>query len=335
MARLIVRRVISLVFVLIGLSLITFFLSHAVPANPARLMAGPRASEQTVKLIEKEYGLDKPLYDQYVTYMKGILTLNFGQSLTTQRPVRSDLARYFPATLELAVWSLVLSLVIGFPLGIISAVRPNTAIDYVGRIVSVTGVAMPVFWLALILQFLFFAKLGWFPDGQRLPVGVSPPPTITGLYAIDSLVTGRFSLFVTVIKHLALPVITLGYSVLPLITRTVRGAMLEVMGLDYIRTARAKGLRSRSVVIGHALKNGLLPVVTVIGMEIGLLLSGAVLIEIIFSWPGIGQYALNAITNFDYNGIMAVTLVIGFIYVLMNTLVDIAYMVLDPRISYA
>lgn len=335
MARLIVRRVISLIFVLIGLSLITFFLSHAVPANPARLMAGPRASQQTVELIEKQYGLDKPLYDQYVTYMKGILTLNFGQSLTTQRPVRSDLARYFPATIELAVWALIFSLIIGFPLGIISAIRPNTTIDYIGRLVSVTGVAIPVFWLALMLQFLFFAKLGWLPDGQRLPVGVNGPPTITGLYAIDTLISGRFSLFVTVIKHLALPVITLGYSVLPLITRTVRGAMLEVMGLDYIRTARAKGLRSRAVVIGHALKNGLLPVVTVIGMEIGLLLSGAVLIEIIFSWPGIGQYALNAITNFDYNAIMAVTLVIGFIYVLMNTLVDIAYMALDPRITYA
>lgn len=335
MARLIVRRLISVVFVLIGLSIITFILSHVVPADPARLLAGPRASEQTVHLIRKEYGLDRPLYIQYVNYMKGVMTLNFGRSLTTQRPVSADLARYFPATLELSLVALVFSLVIGLPLGVISAVKPNSLIDYVGRIISITGVATPVFWLALIVQYVFFAKLHWLPDGQRLPVGVKPPPSITGLYTVDSLVTGHFGLFLIVVRHLALPALVLGYSVLPLITRMVRGSMLEVLGLDYIRTARAKGLRERVTIIRHALKNALLPVVTVIGMEVGILLSGAVLVEIIFSWPGIGRYALSGITNFDYNVIMAVTLIIGFVYVLMNTLVDIAYLVLDPRISYS
>lgn len=334
-ARLIARRLIALVFVLLGLSIITFALSHLVPADPARLIAGPRADQQTVRLIRKEYGLDRPLYIQYLTYIKGVATLDFGQSLSTQRPVRSDLAQYFPATVELALAALILSLLVGIPLGIISAVRPNSLIDYIGRVISITGVATPVFWLALVAQFVFFAKLGWLPDGQRLPAGVSPPSTITGLYTIDTLLAGNWSLFVTVIQHLVLPACVLAYSTLPLITRQLRGSMLEVLGLDYVRTARSKGLTENTTILRHALRNALLPVVTVLGMQVGILLSGAVLIEIIFSWPGIGRYALTGITQFDYNAIMAVTLVIGFCYVIMNMLADIAYLLLDPRIVYS
>lgn len=334
-AQLVARRLFSVVFVLIGLSIITFTLSHIVPADPARLIAGPRASKSTVDMIRHEYGLDRPLYVQYFSYVKGVMTLDFGTSLSTLRPVRSDLGRYFPATAELALSAIVLAIVLGIPLGILSAVRPNSIIDYFGRVVSIAGLAIPVFWLALMFQFLFFARLGWLPDGQRLPVGVNPPQAITHLYTVDALITGNFSLFVTAAKHLAMPAIVLAFSTLPVITRMVRAGMLEVMGLDYIRTARAKGLRDRTTILRHALKNALLPVVTVIGMQIGILFSGDILVEIIFSWPGIGRYAIAGITSFDYNAIMAVTLIIGFIYVIMNMFVDILYLFLDPRISYA
>ncbi len=333
-AQLVARRLISVVFVLIGLSIITFTLSHIVPADPARLIAGPRASKSTVDLIRHEYGLDRPLYAQYFSYVKGVMTLDFGTSLSTLRPVRSDLGRYFPATAELALSAIVLAIVLGIPLGILSAIRPNSIVDYFGRVVSIAGLAIPVFWLALMFQFLFFARLGWLPDGQRLPVGVDPPRAITHLYTVDALITGNFSLFVIAAKHLAMPAIVLAFSTLPVITRMVRAGMLEVMGLDYIRTARAKGLRDRTTVLRHALKNALLPVVTVIGMQIGILFSGDILVEIIFSWPGLGRYAIAGITSFDYNAIMAVTLIIGFVYVVMNMFVDILYLFLDPRISY-
>lgn len=334
-AQLVARRLISVIFVLIGLSIITFTLSHIVPADPARLIAGPRASKSTVQLIRHEYGLDRPLYVQYFSYVKGVTTLDFGTSLSTLRPVRSDLGRYFPATAELALTAIVLSIVFGVPLGIISAVRPNTLIDYFGRVISVAGLAIPVFWLALMFQFVFFARLGWLPDGQRLPVSVSPPHSITHLYTVDALLTGNLPLFWNAAKHLAMPAIVLAFSTLPVITRMVRAGMLEVMGLDYIRTARAKGLRERTTVVKHALKNALLPVITVVGLQIGILFSGDILVEIIFSWPGIGRYAITGVTSFDYNAIMAVTLIIGFVYVLMNMLVDILYLFLDPRISYA
>jgi peptide/nickel transport system permease protein len=184
-------------------------------------------------------------------------------------------------------------------------------------------------------QFMFFARLGWLPDGQRLPTNTQPPRAITHLYTVDALLTGNLSLFGTALSHLAMPAFVLGFSILPVFTRMVRAGMLETLGLDYIRTARSKGLSERTTVIRHALKNALLPTVTVIGMQIGVLFSGAILVEIIFSWPGIGRYAINGVTNFDYNAIMAVTLIIGFIYVLMNLLVDIVYLLLDPRISYS
>lgn len=333
LVRLIIRRLLALILVLIGLSIVTFVLSHIVPGDPARLIAGPRAGQQAVENIRHQYGLDRPLYEQYVSYLKGIVTLDFGTSLSSLRPVRSDLGQYFPATVELALAALVLSLVIGFPLGILSAVRPNSLVDYLSRLVSITGIATPIFWMALLAQFAFFVRLKWLPDGGRLPPGATPPQGITGLYTVDSLLEGNWSLFVTALKYLVLPACVLAYSTLPLITRQLRGAMLEVLGQDYIRTARAKGLRERGTILHHALRNAMLPVVTILGLQVGLLFSGAVLIEIVFSWPGIGRYALTGVTNFDYNAIMAVTLVIGFCYVIINMFADIAYMLLDPRIS--
>ena len=331
----IVRRLIFLVVVLFGLSLITFGLSRVIPGDPARLVAGPRASAESVELIRERYKLNDPLINQYVNYIKGVVTFDFGDSTSSRRPVSSDLKQYLPATIELTLFAFVLSVLIGLPLGVISAVRPNSLFDVIGRIVSITGLAMPSFWLALMLQFAFFAKLGWLPDGQRLPSTTEAPGQITSMYTIDTLLHGDFGLFWTVLKHLIMPASVLAYGSLAVVTRMVRGGMLEVLNQDYVRTARAKGLTEQIVVVRHALNNALLPTMTVLGLQVGLLFGGAVLVELVFSWPGVGRYAVDAINRFDYNAIMGTTLMIAFIYVLVNLVVDVLYVIIDPRISYA
>lgn len=335
LVRLIVRRLLFLVLVLFGLSIVTFSLSHIVPGDPARLMAGPRASKSAVDKIREKYGLNDPLPVQYVDYLKGVVRLDFGDSFTSRRPVKQDLQRYLPATAELALYAFLFSTVVGVPLGMLSAVRRNRWPDHVARFISISGLALPVFWLAIMAQFVFFGKLGWLPDGERLPISVDPPRTITSLYTIDALLTGNWEVLRIAVSHLAMPVLVLAYGSLAVITRMVRGGMLEVLNQDYIRTARAKGIIQRRVILGHALKNALLPTVTSLGLQIGLLLSGAFLVEIVFSWPGIGRYAVEAIQRLDYNATMATTLIIALVFVLMNLFVDILYLFLDPRISYA
>ncbi len=334
LARLIVRRLIFLVFVLFGLSVITFGLSHVVPGDPARLMAGPRASKSAVEKIREKYGLNDPVPVQYVNYVKGVLRGDFGDSFTSRRPVSEDLKRYLPATLELGLYAFILSTAVGVPLGVVSAVKRDKLPDHLARFVSISGLALPVFWLAIMAQFLFFGKLGWLPDGGRLPIGYETPPTKTTLYTIDALLAGQWDTFLLALKHLALPVVVLAYGSLAVITRMVRGGMLEVLNQDYIRTARAKGMAQTVVINRHALKNALLPTVTSLGLQVGLLLSGAFLVEIVFSWPGIGRYAVDAIQRLDYNATMATTLIIAFVFVLMNLVVDVLYLFLDPRISY-
>ncbi|MDQ2651979.1 MAG: ABC transporter permease [Chloroflexota bacterium] len=334
LVRLIVRRLFFLVFVLLGLSLITFGLSHVVPGDPARLMAGPRASKSAVAKIREKYGLDDPVPVQYVNYVKGIFRGDLGTSFTTRRPVIDDLKRYLPATLELGLVAFIMSTLIGIPLGVISSVKRDKLPDHVARFISISGLALPVFWLAIMAQFIFFGRLGWLPDGARIPIGTDPPPNVTGLYTIDSLLAGDWGLFKLSVTHLILPATVLAYGSLAIITRMVRGGMLEVLNQDYIRTARAKGMSPNGVIYGHALKNAMLPTVTSLGLQIGLLLSGAFLVEIVFSWPGIGRYAVEAIQRLDYNATMATTLIIALIFVLMNLVVDILYLFLDPRISY-
>lgn len=329
---LVIRRLFFLVFVMIALSGVTFTLMHLVPSDPARNIAGPRASPAAVQLIREEYGLDKPVLERYVTYVKGIVRLDLGDSLSSRRPVTDDLKRYLPATIELAFTAFMFALLVGVPLGIVSAVKKNSAIDAFGRVISVIGLSMPSFWLAIVLQFFLFARLGLFPDGQRLPIGVDAPRTITSFYTIDSLLTLQFGTFATVMRHLALPAFVLGFISLAPVTRMIRSSMLEVLNQDYIRTARAKGLRQQTVITRHALKNAMLPAVTVMGLQLGLLLSGTVLVEIVFTWPGIGRYAFQAIQNQDPNALISVTLIIGLGYVLANLIVDIVYMFLDPRI---
>ncbi|MDF3037711.1 MAG: dipeptide transport system permease protein dppB [Thermomicrobiales bacterium] len=332
--RLIVRRLIFLVFVLFGLSVLTFSLSHIIPGDPARLMAGPRASQATVDKIREQYGLNDPVPQQYVTYMTNLARGDLGTSFTTRRPVAEDLKRYLPATLELGAVAFVLATLIGIPLGILSSVRRDQLPDHIARFVSISGLALPVFWLAIMAQFIFFGSLGWLPDGARIPIGMDGPPQITGLYTIDALLAGDWELLRTVLTHLIMPATVLAYGSLAVITRMVRGGMLEVLNQDYIRTARAKGISPQQVIFGHAVKNAMLPTVTSLGLQVGLLLSGAFLVEIVFSWPGIGRYAVEAITDRDYNATMATTLVIALVFVLMNLVVDILYLFLDPRISY-
>jgi peptide/nickel transport system permease protein len=333
--RLVIRRLLFMLLVLFGISLITFSLSHLVPANPARLMAGPRASAEAVAKIEEDYGLNEPLPQQYLDYISGVVQLDFGRSFTSRKPVSEDLGRYLPATIELGLYAFLLSTLIGVPLGVASAVRRDSFIDHLSRFISITGLALPVFWLALMLQFIFFGKLGILPDGRRLPDSVDPPEAVTRLYTIDAFLAGEWDTFVTSMEHLILPVFVLAYGSLAVTTRMVRGGMLEVLNQDYIRTARAKGLAQSNVVRRHALKNALLPAVTSIGLQVGLLFSGAFLVEIVFSWPGIGRYAVNAILQIDYNAIMATTLIIAFLFVVVNLVVDILYLFLDPRINYS
>lgn len=323
-----------LIFVLLGLSLMTFALSHMVPADPARMIAGPRASKSAVEKIREDYGLNDPLPVQYVDYVKGVVQLDFGTSFSSRRPVREDLGRYLPATIELGLYAFLIATLVGIPLGVASAVKRDSWIDHVSRFISISGLALPVFWLALMAQYFFFGKLGWLPDGQRLPNSVDPPQSITHLYTIDSILTGNWETLRLSAEHLILPVLVLSYGSLAVVTRMVRGGMIEVMNQDYIRTARAKGLANNEVVTRHALKNALLPTVTSLGLQVGLLFSGAFLVEIVFSWPGVGRYAVDAIQAVDYNATMATTLVIAAIFVLVNMFVDILYLFLDPRIAY-
>lgn len=330
----IVRRLAFLVLVLFGISIITFFLSHVVPTDPLRLYAGPRASAATIRLLRHQLGFDLPLWQQYLRYAGGILHGDFGYSLLSHRSVSSDLHDYLPATLELTLAAIVFVLVIGIPLGVVSAVWPGSIVDQVGRVLSTTGVALPAFWLGLMAQLLLFDWLGWFPAGGRLSANVTPPPHITGLYTVDSLLAGNLPLFAQSVWHLLLPAAVLGYGSLAVLTRQVRASMLEVLPLEYIRTARAKGLSRFRVTIRHALRNALLPATTVMGLQVGFLLGGALLVEDVFSWPGIGRYATLATLALDYNAIMGVTIVAAAIYVLVNLAVDLLYLALDPRISY-
>jgi peptide/nickel transport system permease protein len=332
--RLIVRRLAFLVIVLLGLSLITFTLSHVIPADPARLYAGPRASAATVQQIRHQFGFDRPIWTQYGAYLGGITHGDFGYSLTSHRPVGADIHDYLPATIELTLAAIVIILLVGIPLGVVAAVWHGSIVDHLSRVIAITGVSIPAFWLGLMAQLLLFDKLNLFPADGRLSAATAAPPTITGLYTLDSLLTGQGGLFLQSLWYLALPAAVLAYGSLSVLTRMVRASMLEALGQDFVRTARSKGLRQRAVVMRHALRNALLPATTVMGLQIGFLLGGALLVEDVFAWPGIGRYATLATLNLDYNAIMAVTLIAALIYVLANLLVDILYLVLDPRVTY-
>lgn len=329
----ILKRIGSLVIVLIGITLITFIISHVVPGDPAFVAAGPKAKPEQIEAIREEFGLDKPLYQQYLVYISGLIRGDLGQSLTSKRPVAEDIADYFPATLELVIAAMFISLLFAIPIGIISARYRNSLIDHSSRLIALSGVSMPLFWLGILLQLLFYVRLGWLPVEGRLDIILTHPERITGMYILDSILTGNWETLVNSIRHIILPAFTLAFCSLAVITRILRSSMLEVMRHGYIVTARAKGLKEIDVLTKHALKNAMIPTVTVIGLQVGALLAGVFLIEIIFDWPGMGLYAVRSIMELDYFAIMGVTVVIAMVYVLVNFIVDIVYSILDPRIS--
>ncbi len=329
-----VRRALLLVLTLLGLSFVIFFVSRVVPADPARLAAGPYATETMVQRLRTEFGLDRSLPVQYWSYLSGVLRGDFGRSIRTRRPVSQDLGRYYPATLELVLCSLLFASFAGILFGCISAVYHNRLLDHATRLASVTGVGLPDFWLALMLQLLLAAQLGALPIGGRLPSAVASPPSITRLLILDSLLTGNWDTFVTSLRHIVLPAFSLSFPALASLTRLTRAEALDVLSSDYVRTARAKGLVERRVIGRHMLRNALIPTTTMIGLRFVWMLGGTVMVETVFNWPGLGLYIVQAATFSDFNGIMGGALLLGVNVGVVTLLVDLLYGVLDPRIRY-
>ena len=328
------RRLGYTLLTLWGLTLITFVLTRVVPGDPARIAAGPQARQEQVEQVRRMYGLDKPLWVQYGIYMANLLRGDFGKSLWSKRPVIDDLKAYFLPTMELGLAAGLMFFCLGVPLGILSAVYRNTPLDHLARLFALAGVSLPVFIFGLVLQLIFYKVLGWFPAGGRIDPFIPSPQHITGFYILDSLLTGNWRALASSLHHIFLPAVTLAYGSLAVVSRMTRASLLEVLGQDYIRTARAKGLAEHRVLLGHALRNALVPILTITGLQIGSLLGGVLLVEIIFSWPGLGTYAYTAVTVLDVNAIMAITLVTGLIYTGVNLVVDLLYTVVDPRIRY-
>jgi len=328
------KRVVGIAAVMIGVSVITFAISHVIPADPVAAALGDHATDAQIAQFRTEYHLDRPLPEQYLIYATGILHGDLGKSIRTRRSVADDLADSFPATLELSFAALLISIVLGVPAGVWSAVSRGRVPDYVVRLLSLAGGSLPVFWLGLIVIGLFYYQLGWFPGGGRLDTFVPPPPTRTGLYVVDSILAGDFEALRSSLVHLVLPALTLGYFSTAVIARMTRSSMLDVLSQDYMRTARAKGLAERLVIFRHGLRNALIPTVTIIGLTFGSLLSGAVLTETIFSWPGLGRYATASAVSLDFPAVLGVTLLAAIVYPVANLAVDIAYYWLDPRIQH-
>jgi peptide/nickel transport system permease protein len=332
--RFLARRAGLTVFVLFGVTLITFVLTHVVPADPVVAFLGDHAPPALVEQVRHQLGLDRPLTTQYVIYLEGLLHGNLGISISDTRAVSADLAQYLPATAELASSALLIALLIGIPTGIVSAVYKDAWPDQVARVFALGGTSLPVFYVALLLLGLFYSRLGVLPGPGQLSIYTQPPPTVTGMVAVDAALTGDWPALGDALRHLILPAFVLGYATTGLIMRITRSSLLEVLRQDYVRTARAKGIQEPRVVLRHGLRNALLPTVTVVGLTFGDLLSGAVLTETIFSWPGIGRYATNSAVTVDVPAVLGVTLIAALIYSLFNLGVDVVYAYLDPQIRY-
>jgi len=333
----ILRRLVFVIPLLFGITLVAFLIANAVPADPinANLPQSQLNNTELVEAFRREWGLDKTPVEQYLTYIGNLLQGNFGRSIKTRQPIAEDIARFLPATIELATTGAVVGVAMGIVLGIVSAVWYNKPIDYLARTLSLIGVSVPVFVLALLGLIVFHAQLHWVAGPGRLSARIASPPDVTGFMTIDSLLAGQWSTFGDAVSHLIMPSLVLGLYISGLISRVTRSSMLEVLSQDYMRTARSKGLRERFIIVRHGLKNALMPVVTIIGLSYGNLLAGAVLTESIFAWPGIGRYMFRASTSQDFPAIMGVSLLIAVIYVVVNLVVDILYYFLDPRVRTA
>jgi len=330
------KRLLLLIPTLLGVSLVCFTLVRLLPGNPVYLIVGPFATPDEILRVKAELGFDRPIPEQYLIYMDGILRGDLGYAWHTSQPVANDIMQRFPLSVELSTLSLLITLLVAIPLGVVSAVRTGSMVDHVARVLAVTGVSLPLFWSGLLLSYVFFFRLQWAPA----PMGVldplmQAPPRVTGMILVDSVLAQNWETLGSAASHLVLPAITLAFSMIGSITRMTRSSMLEVLHSDYVRTARAFGLPRRTVIFRDALQNALLPVVTMLGVQYGFALGGTVLVEMIFGLTGMGSYSFGSIMNMDYSGIQGVVLVVATIFVIVNLVVDIAYAVIDPRISYA
>jgi peptide/nickel transport system permease protein len=325
--------VLQVIPVLVGVSIVVFFMVRAIPGDPAQILLGQLATQEQVQALREQMGLDKPVIVQYGLFLKDAARGDLGTSIVTGRPVTTELLVRFPATLELTAFAMFVAVLVGVPVGVISAVRQYSWLDKTTSVLALAGISMPIFWLAMILIVIFTVNLELLPFPGRLSSGVLIT-SITGLVLVDSLLTLNFAGFWDGLLHLIMPAIALGTIPMAFIMRMTRSSMLEVMGEDYVRTARAKGVVPWQVVFKHALRNAMLPTVTVIGLQVGLLMGGAVITETIFSWPGVGQIAYESVNRRDYAMIQGVVLYGAALFVLVNLLVDILYAVLDPRVRY-
>jgi peptide/nickel transport system permease protein len=331
------RRILFSLPLLLGITVVAFLIANAVPADPinANLPQNALNNEKLVTAFRDKWGLDEPLHIQYLTYLGNLLRGDMGVSIKTKQPVLDDIRQFLPATFELATASIVVGLILGIAFGVVSAVWRNSFVDYLVRFFALIGVSFPVFLIALVALAVFHAQLGWAAGPGRLGFLTKTPPHITGLFTVDSLIAGQWKTFADAVSHLVLPSVVLGLNISGIIARLTRSSLLEILAMDYVRTARAKGQIETKVILRHALSNALIPVVTMLGVLYGSLLAGAVLTESIFAWPGIGRYAFRASTSQDFPAIMGISMLIALIFVITNFLVDILYFFLDPRIRYS
>ena len=332
-----IRRSLLVVPILLGITVVAFIIANAIPADPIIANLPPNAlnDEDTIAAFRKKWGLDKPLHEQYLTYLGNLVRGDMGTSIKTRKAVGEDISRRLPATIELATLGIVYGVALGVGLGLVSAIWKDSWADYIARVIALIGISFPVFLIGLVLLNVFYGQLGIAAGPGRLKIIMRPPPTVTGMFTVDALLNGDWEKFSNAFSHLILPALTLAVYISGIISRITRSSLLEVLNQDYMRTARAKGLRERYVIGIHGMRNSLIPVVTVIGLSYGNLLVGSILIENIFAYPGIGSYMFIASTSQDFPAIMGVSLLFAFIYVGVNFVVDILYFFLDPRIRVA
>jgi peptide/nickel transport system permease protein len=335
MLRFVVRRLLLLVPILIGVSILVFVWIRALPGSPAQALLGERATPATIAQVRHQYHLDRPIYEQYWGYLQTLFHADLGVSISSRRTVSYEIGQRFPATIELALAAMFFAIVLGIPLGFIAAKRYGSIFDHLSLLGSLIGISIPIFFLGLILKYVFAVRLGWLPSDGRYDVILDaehPAKHPTNLYVLDGIVTGNWTAAWDAIKHLILPAIALGSIPLAIVARITRAAVLDVQNEDYVRTARAKGMPPLVVDSRHVLRNALLPVSTIIGLQTGLLLSGAVLTETVFVWPGVGSWLKDAIFNRDYPVLQGGILFLAIVFVLVNLIVDISYAIINPRI---
>jgi len=333
MRRYLAKRLGISILTIFGIVVVVFFIVRVIPGDAASLRAGPYATEERIQRIADQYGLNDPIPTQFVDYVSGFVQGDLGVSIRTNQPVLGELLDRLPASLELAFYSVLLATLIGVPVGILAAAKQGTWIDNIARVYAVVGSSMALFWLGLMLIFFFAFRLGWFPGPvDRLAVGTTPPPMLSGFYTVDGVIFGRFSVAWEALRYLALPVFTLGFVLAAPILKMVRVSMIEALNSDFARTAKAVGVSRTSLLYVDGFRNALIPVITMIGIVFGFMLGGNIIVEFLFSWPGVGRYAFEAITTRDLDSLQGFVIMVGVLYVILNIMIDVAYALADPRI---